>query len=138
MRRLGWLDLAAYALYAVMLIAAIVFGPRGTLWISSVVASLACAVLWTIARLQLGTSFSVGAEAHSLVTSGLYAKIRHPIYVFGTLAYLTALLALQGPSALPTWVVVGLVQLVRARREDAVLAETFGEEYETYRGTTWF
>jgi protein-S-isoprenylcysteine O-methyltransferase Ste14 len=37
-----------------------------------------------IARYQLGRSFAVRAEAHQLVTRGIYSKIRNPIYVFGT------------------------------------------------------
>jgi hypothetical protein len=36
-----------------------------------------------IARFQLGKSFAIKAEAHELVTRGLYSKIRNPIYVFG-------------------------------------------------------
>jgi len=38
-----------------------------------------------VARLQLGASFSVKAKASKLVTTGLYSKIRNPIYVFGAL-----------------------------------------------------
>jgi protein-S-isoprenylcysteine O-methyltransferase Ste14 len=37
-----------------------------------------------VARYQLGTSFSIRPEAHQLVTTGLYSKIRNPIYLFGT------------------------------------------------------
>jgi protein-S-isoprenylcysteine O-methyltransferase Ste14 len=40
-------------------------------------------VLLVVARIQLGASFSVSAKARKLVTTGLYAKIRNPIYVFG-------------------------------------------------------
>ena len=40
-------------------------------------------ILWAIARFQLGASFAVRAEARKLITSGLYSKIRNPIYVFG-------------------------------------------------------
>lgn len=35
--------------------------------------------LWLTARIQLGKSFSIAAEAKALVTTGLYAKIRHPV-----------------------------------------------------------
>src|ERR1035438_10105814 len=39
-------------------------------------------VLVVVARLQLGASFSVSPQAKELVTHGLYARIRNPIYVF--------------------------------------------------------
>ena len=72
------------------------------------------------------------------MTNGLYARLRHPIYVFGTMAFLFTLLALQGWRALVTWVIVILIQAARARREDRVLAEAFGAEYAAYRSSTWF
>jgi len=72
------------------------------------------------------------------VTQGLYSKIRHPIYVFGTLAFLFIVLALQGWPALIIWVIVILIQGIRLRREEQVLAEAFGAEYTAYRSRTWF
>jgi protein-S-isoprenylcysteine O-methyltransferase Ste14 len=47
-------------------------------------------VLWISARLQLGQSFTVRARATALVTTGLYSKIRHPIYLFGDLSQSSA------------------------------------------------
>src|SRR5438552_14948201 len=41
--------------------------------------------LWLLARWQLGDSFSVSAQARKLVTHGIYARIRNPVYCFGTL-----------------------------------------------------
>src|SRR4249919_1734569 len=38
--------------------------------------------LWVLARHQLGDSFTPRAEARRLVTHGLYARIRNPIYLF--------------------------------------------------------
>ena len=100
--------------------------------------SLACAVVWFIARWQLGDAFSVDAQAHHLVTRGLYSKIQHPIYVFGTMAFLFVVLALQGWPALIIWALVILIQVARIQRENRVLAEKFGTEYQAYRSQTWF
>jgi protein-S-isoprenylcysteine O-methyltransferase Ste14 len=95
-------------------------------------------VLLVAARLQLGASFSVQAKAKRLVTTGLYAKIRNPIYVFSALGIL-GMAAVLNSWLLAAFALVLLpVQLARARREESVLAEAFGEEYERYKAGTWF
>lgn len=90
------------------------------------------------ARFQLGRSFSIRAEARQLITYGVYAKIRNPIYVFGTIALAGMVLVLHRPVlwwALPAIIVV---QILRARREAHVLERAFGEAYREYRRKTWF
>src|SRR5258708_16217004 len=42
-------------------------------------------LLWGLARLQLGESFSIRPQAKALVTHGLYSRIRNPVYLFGGL-----------------------------------------------------
>ena len=95
-------------------------------------------VLLVVARLQLGGSFAVKAKATTLVTTGLYSRIRNPIYVFGSLM-------LVGMSVvLGNWVLLGLVVLLtpvqayRARKEEAVLEAAFGAKYVRYKAGTWF
>jgi protein-S-isoprenylcysteine O-methyltransferase Ste14 len=94
--------------------------------------------LWACARYQLGASFTARAEARSLVTNGLYSRIRHPIY-------LTAEMLIAGLSIFIGYPVLWLVSLAllpwqvkRARREERALQAAFGERYETYRSGTWF
>jgi protein-S-isoprenylcysteine O-methyltransferase Ste14 len=136
--KLRWIDIVVYLVYLTFLGFGIAAGLHNTLAYVALCLSFACAVLWFVARWQLGDAFSVTAQARQLITQGLYSKIRHPIYVFGTLAFLFVVLALQGWSALIIWVVVLLIQVGRLRREERVLAETFGAEYAAYRSTTWF
>jgi len=127
-----------YVAYLVFLGFAIVAGPRNIPAYVALCLSFACSVLWLVARRQLGDAFSVTPQARHLVTRGLYSKIRHPVYVFGTPAFLFIVLALTGWSALLVWVIVILIQVVRLRREERVLADTFGDEYTAYRTRTWF
>ena len=131
-------DVLVFVTYVAFLALGIVAGQHNALSTIALCLSLGCAVLWFIARRQLGDAFSVRPEARFLVTSGLYSKIRHPIYVFGTMAFLFVVLALQGWGALSIWVIVVGVQIIRARREEKVMAATFGEEYAAYRSRTWF
>ncbi len=136
--KLNWVDLVSYLIYLAFFGFTLMAGLHNTLSYTALCLSLACAVLWFVARWQLGKAFAVGAQARGLVTQGLYSKIRHPIYVFGTLAFLFVVLALMGWPALIVWAVVLAIQVIRLRREEQVLAETFGAEYTAYRNRTWF
>ena len=71
-----------------------------------------------------------------LVTSGAYARVRHPFYASFLLALLASLLAFPHPlTALA--LLAGIVQLNRtAAREERRLRDAFGEEYETYMRRT--
>jgi protein-S-isoprenylcysteine O-methyltransferase Ste14 len=91
-----------------------------------------------MARLQLGASFSVKAKATKLVTTGVYAKIRNPIYVFGGLFLVGLALVLENWLLLIVVAILVPVQMARARKEEAVLHQAFGEEYERYKAGTWF
>ena len=95
-------------------------------------------VLWTVARFQLGAAFTVMAEARQPVTRGLYSKIRNPIYVFGSCVIAGAFLLLGHPAWLAIFAIVIPLQIWRARKEAAVLEAKFGEQYRTYRASTWF
>ena len=95
-------------------------------------------VLWTTARFQLGRSLTITAQAKQLVTHGLYAKIRNPIYVFGSCVIAGLILVLGRPVWLLVFLAVIPLQLWRAGKEASVLEKTFGEEYRRYRAGTWF
>lgn len=90
------------------------------------------------ARYQLGKSFSVSAQARNLVTTGLYSKIRNPIYVFGIVMITGVILVVQKPALVLLLVAVVIGQTIRARREARVLEAAFGEAYRQYRRKTWF
>jgi len=92
----------------------------------------------SLARFQLGRSFSVTAQAKKLVTHGLYSRIRNPIYVFGAAAMAGLFLILQRPGLWVLFVVLLVLQIVRAGKESQILEAKFGDEYRTYRSQTWF
>ena len=131
-------DTVMFVFYLVLVALAVVADVRSPVWFVVLGFSVICAILWFVARRQLGVAFSIRPEARQLVSTGLYAKLRHPIYVFGTMAFLLVLLALQGWQALAIWAILIPVQVIRGRREEGVLAEAFGAEYEEYRHSTWF
>ncbi len=95
-------------------------------------------VLVTIARIQLGNSFSFAPRAKQLVTHGIYSRIRNPIYVFGTFVFSGLFLFLERPLLLSFLVPVLVLQFTRARAEARLLEERFGEDYRRYKASTWF
>jgi protein-S-isoprenylcysteine O-methyltransferase Ste14 len=95
-------------------------------------------VLFVVARLQLGASFSVSPQAKELVTHGLYARIRNPIYVFVVVMWVGLIVALHLYWLFMPFLAVLLMQLIRAGREAKVLQERFGQAYLDYREQTWF
>jgi len=95
-------------------------------------------ILFSIAHVQLGSSFSVSAQARNLVTTGLYSRIRNPIYLFGGLLIVGVILFFEQPRYLLIFLVLIPMQLVRMRQEAKVLEEKFGDAYREYKKSTWF
>jgi protein-S-isoprenylcysteine O-methyltransferase Ste14 len=95
-------------------------------------------ILWTVARFQLGASFTAKAEARQLVTRGLYSKIRNPIYVSGSMVIVGGILVFGKPVWLLIFLLVIPLQIWRTGKESAVLEAAFGDEYRKYRAGTWF
>lgn len=133
-----------YGSLVIAALALVVFEARFCVppWTPVRMAALAVAVisfgLLALARIQLGRAFSVQAKARMLVTTGLYSRIRNPIYLFGSI--MTAALAVfdGSPLLLLGFVVLIPMQVIRSRNEAKVLAETFGPAYAAYRQQTWF
>jgi protein-S-isoprenylcysteine O-methyltransferase Ste14 len=93
---------------------------------------------WVTARIELGKSFSIRAQATELVTQEIYSKIRNPVYVFGTVFIAGLILCIGGPLWLLALLVIVPMQVARARKEAQVLEAKFGDAYRAYRAKTWF
>jgi protein-S-isoprenylcysteine O-methyltransferase Ste14 len=100
--------------------------------------AFASLVLILIARFQLGRAFSIRARATRLVTTGLYARLRNPIYIFGCFFFLGVAMYIPFWPLLLALILVIPMQIARARREAAILDAAFGETYRRYRRQTWF
>jgi protein-S-isoprenylcysteine O-methyltransferase Ste14 len=115
-------------------------------WLGLVLA-IAAIIMFHLTHKALGRNWSVSLqmrEGHKLITGGVYARIRHPMY--------TAfwLMALAQACLLPNWVAgfsgiigFGTLYLLRVGPEEDMMVESFGEEYRAYMGRTgrltpWF
>jgi protein-S-isoprenylcysteine O-methyltransferase Ste14 len=129
----------ALIVFAVPFLVLLFWGPPWTaLRIAGLIICIPCLLLLALARIQLGRAFSVQAKASTLVTSGLYSRIRNPIYVFSGLGIAGLFLWINLPWLLLIFVVVIPMQVWRSRVEARVLEEKFGAEYVEYKKKTWF
>ena len=90
-----------------------------------------------LARYTLGRSFSVTAKARALVTTGIYARIRNPIYVSSSVFVAGIFLIVRQPRLWLVLAAIIVMQIVRARNEARVLEAGFGDAYREYRRHTW-
>lgn len=95
-------------------------------------------IFWSIARFQLGSSFTVTPQAIQLVKRGLYGRIRNPIYIFGSCVIAGLILFVGRPLGLLVFVIIIPLQIWRVGKEAQVLEARFGDEYRAYRASTWF
>lgn len=101
--------------------------------------SLCCLALLVSVHRALGREWSVCLhlnEQHKLITSGPYARVRHPMYtaLFGSmvgLALASANLIVLLPRAFEI-----LLLHSRIRREEAMMLEQFGPAYRAYSERT--
>ena len=79
----------------------------------------------------LGKSISIIPQARSLVQTGPYRIVRHPLYLGELTAILGIVMARFSLSAMTVFCLLTALQIYRAVQEERILAETF-PEYESY------
>ena len=98
---------------------------------------LAAIVLMIVSRRQLGEAFTVTPKAKALVTTGLYSRIQHPMYMFLDLFLLCIIDAINSPTLILAWAVLVTVQAIQSQREEKILSTAFGAQYDAYKDRTW-
>ena len=101
------------------------------------VAAGVCLAIW--ARWHIGQFWSARVtlkQDHQLIQSGPYARVRHPIYTGMLLAMMGTALFVGEWRALLGVLLVFVTHWLKARREEALLAEQFGTQYLEYRERT--
>ena len=107
------------------------------------------AAIWLFYRTHrdLGHNWSVSLdlrESHTLVTTGIYGTVRHPMYAGFWLMALAQVLLLPNWVAGPAGLVgFGVLFFGRIGREEEMMISAFGEEYRAYMRRTarvlpWF
>ena len=137
-----WLLLHVAVAWVLSLVSPPLFGSFGKVaaaWLIGfgVLVTLLAAAQMALAR----TTVIPRRNPASLVTSGLFALSRNPIYLSDLLILLGAILWLDAVLALP--LLAGFAWLIQTRfilDEEARLAAAFGEEFELWSARTrrWF
>jgi protein-S-isoprenylcysteine O-methyltransferase Ste14 len=107
-------------------------------------AGVACLTvgLWLFARshADLGTNWSITLEVrekHQLVTQGIYRHIRHPMYLALLVYGLGQALVVPNWIAGPSYAVaMALLFALRFTREERMMLEEFGSDYDAYMRRT--
>ncbi len=114
--------------------------PGEGVWpILGAVISVASGILYVRVHEALGRNFSIALrirDDHTLVTSGPYAHVRHPMYTAGIGLMLGVSLASGSVWIAGTGALYAGVLVHRVRAEEALLTDAFGSAYETYRART--
>jgi protein-S-isoprenylcysteine O-methyltransferase Ste14 len=107
---------------------------------AGVLSMVAALVLFRLTHRQLGRNWSVTLDTrarHKLIDTGVYARVRHPMYsAFWLLALAQAALlpnwfaGLAGPAAWAT------LFFLRVGREERLMLDTFGDQYRRYMERT--
>ena len=110
-------------------------------WLRWIGITLGCAsfALYAWAQATLGKAWSPHLqmrEQHHLVTTGPYARMRHPIYA-AYIIFMTSIALITANWFFIALLVVSVVVLaLRIPKEEQMLIEVFGEEYRTYMQRT--
>lgn len=101
-----------------------------------VIAALGFLWLFRRSHKDLGRNWSVTLEVregHQLITQGVYAHIRHPMYAsFFLWGLAQALLIPNWIAGLTGLAAVAALYIVRQEKEEAMMRDTFGTEYDAY------
>jgi protein-S-isoprenylcysteine O-methyltransferase Ste14 len=114
------------------------FSPvRAVLGLLVFVAALA---LFYATHKALGRNWSVTLavrQDHALITGGVYRFVRHPMYTAFWMWAIAQALTLQNWLAGPAGIIgFGTLYLLRVRREEALMRETFGPVWDAYAART--
>jgi protein-S-isoprenylcysteine O-methyltransferase Ste14 len=120
----GWRAVPSFALQS---------GYAAPRWVFALVA-VACLVLTIDCWRRMGRNWrmDISDRNTALVTEGLFARIRHPIYAFSIVMMVATAAVLPSAAMLVVAVIHIVLMNIKARNEEAHLARLHGEAYARY------
>lgn len=119
----SWFDFADFAVN------------RALGWLGVFAGAAGILLLWKTHR-DLGREFSQTLElkeAHRLITTGLYSRIRHPMYTAIFLVAIAQLLLIGNMAVAPAFLIAfTILYFARIGEEERMMREHFGQAYIAY------
>lgn len=111
---------------------------------SLLIAGIACLAvgLWFFHRshADLGTNWSITLEVreqHRLITTGIYHRVRHPMYTALLLYSVGQVLVIPNWVAGPSYLIAsGILFAFRVKAEERMMLDQFGDQYAKYMSRT--
>jgi protein-S-isoprenylcysteine O-methyltransferase Ste14 len=115
----------------------------GNLWleVAGAAVTLIGVALAIWARVTLGRNWSGSVTIkhdHELISAGPYARFRHPIYSGLLFALLGTAVAFDRWRCLLGWAIAVVAITYKAKKEERVLTQQFGEAFDEHRRRTGF
>ena len=112
--------------------------PEAARWAGIGVAAIGGVLMWWMFH-HLGLNVTPVAYPRAdatLVTTGPYRYIRHPLYLFATFCLLGIGMAIDSGAFIVFPLGACVIMAIRVPREEALLVEKFGDAYREYRSRT--
>jgi protein-S-isoprenylcysteine O-methyltransferase Ste14 len=94
-------------------------------------------IYWLFSSIGSGiTPTSATRKEHTLVTSGPYRWVRHPLYTIGSSMFVAFGMMADNWFVAALGILAFIAMAVRTPKEEANLIEKFGDEYSEYMKTT--
>lgn len=130
---------ATFVIYLALVVATALVGPRtapGWWYYGAGLAGFVCVALAVLGRIWT-SSFIAGHKDEVLVTTGPYARCRHPLYACSLLGALGLGLTTRSPLLCGILVVlIAALVVYAASCEEQFLADSFPEEFQAYVAAT--
>ena len=86
-----------------------------------------------LARSGLRTVFGDIKQEPQVYTSGLFAIVRHPVYLGAILLYLGFIFFTLSIASFVLWILIIVFYFLISRYEEGLLLKHFGEKYSEYQ-----
>jgi protein-S-isoprenylcysteine O-methyltransferase Ste14 len=133
-----WLSPLVYLLKPLWMAWSKIGLPEWIRWLGVGVGVVSAGLLyWLFSSIGSGISPTSGTrKKHTLVTSGPYRWVRHPLYTVGSIIFISFGMMADNWFIAVLGMLAFLVMAMRTPKEEANLIEKFGDEYREYMKTT--